>query len=198
MKKIILFALTIMLFAACKKDNNEMKSYATMQADLVSNKNAGKSAVARPMSVNLYSTVDPSSPTLSCTMPGVPFGISNSGYFLHGTITHMGEINSAISMGQDSYCNLSGSTFILTTVTAGQIVAANGDKITYTGDDVIDLNNIIFNGGATATITGLWTITGGTGRFAGASGTFQITGMVDVTTPGGPTFSITGNGTISY
>ena len=93
---------------------------------------------------------------------------------------------------------MSASTFILSTSTGGQIVADNGDKITYTGNDEIDLNNIIFHGGTTATITGLWTITGGTGRFEDATGSFQITGIVDVTAAGGPAFSITGEGTITY
>jgi hypothetical protein len=150
------------------------------------------------MKVEFYSTVNPASPTLECTLPGVPFAIANSGYFLNGYATHLGQINSETSMGQDGSCNLSGSTLILTTTTAGQIVAANGDKITYTGDDEIDLVNVIINGGTTAAITGLWTITGGTGKFAGASGSFQINGIVDLTTAGGPTFSITGNGTITY
>jgi len=101
-------------------------------------------------------------------------------------------------MGQDGSCNLSGTTFILLTTTAGQIVAANGDKITYTGSDEIDLNNVIFHGGTTAAITGLWTITGGTGKFAGATGSFKINGVVDVAAAGGPTLRFTGEGTITY
>ena len=198
MKKITIFVFAIMLLTACKKDINEMPSDTMTQADLASKTNAEKEKVTVPMKIDFYSTVNAASPALACTLPGVPFGIANSGYFLHGSATHFGLINSETSMGLDGFCNLSGSTFILSTTTGGQIVAANGDKITYTGSDEIDLNNIIFHGGTTATITGLWTITGGTGRFEGASGSFQINGIVDVTTAGGPAFSITGEGTITY
>ena len=195
MKKITIIALAIMVLTACKKD---MSPGTMISEEVASKTNAEKEKVSVPMKVVLYSSANPASPALTCTMPGVPFGIANSGYFLHGTATHLGLINSETSIGIDGFCNLSATTFILTTTTSGQIVAADGSKITYTGNDEIDLNNIIFHGATTGTITGLWTITGGTGRFDGASGSFQINGIVDLTAVGGPAFSITGEGTITY
>jgi len=193
MRKITIIALVIMLLTACKKDI----SSGTRITEEVASK-VEKTKITRSIKVDFFSSADPLSPLLSCTLPGVPFAIANSGYFLHGSVTHLGLINSETSTGLDGSCNLSGSTFILSTTTAGQIVAADGDMITYTGNDEIDLNNIIFHGGTTATITGLWTITGGTGRFAGATGSFPINGIVDVTAAGGPAFSITGEGTITF
>lgn len=175
MKKITIFILTIMFLSSCKKDKK----------------------VTVPIKVNLTSSVNLASPTLTCTMPGTPFAIANSGYFLHGTVTGVGNIDPNNSMGQDGFCNLSAG-FILATKTSGQIVGPNGDKITYAGDDVIDLNNVIVNGGTTAPISGVWKITGGTGKFAGASGSITISGVVDVSSEGGPTFSITGEGSITY
>ncbi|MBC7889317.1 MAG: hypothetical protein H7Z13_15680 [Ferruginibacter sp.] len=175
MKKITILALAIMLFTACKKDNK----------------------VNRPIKLDFTSSVNHASPALTCTLPGTPFAIANSGYFLSGTVTHLGTIDANNSKGQDGFCNLS-AAFILTTKTSGQIVAANGDKITYTGDDVINLNNAIVSGGTTAPITGLWTITGGTGKFAGGSGSIKISGIVDLASEGGPIFSISGEGIITY
>jgi hypothetical protein len=195
MKKIKIIAVAIILLTSCKKN---MPSDTMIPEEVASKTDAAKAKITRSIKVDFFSSADPSSPTLTCTLPGVPFAIANSGYFLHGNVSHLGLINSETSMGLDGSCNLNGSTFILSTTTAGRIVANNDDMITYTGSDEIDLNNIIFNGGTKATITGLWTITGGTGRFAGATGSFQINGLVDVAAAGGPSFSITGEGTITY
>jgi hypothetical protein len=175
MKKISIFALTILLFTACKKDGKQTHS----------------------IRVDLTSSVNLASPALTCTLPGTPFAIANSGYFLDGTVSHIGRIDPINSKGQDGFCNLS-PAFILTTKTSGQIVAANGDKITYAGDDLIDLNNVILNEGTTAPITGVWRITGGTGKFKDAEGSVNITGTVNVAAPGGPTFTITGQGNIIF
>ncbi len=197
MKKITIIALSTLIMAACQKEINEKHPDIRLKNDLVAKKEKEKERVTRPMKINFYSSVNEASPNLTCTLPGVPFAIANSGYFLHGNATHLGKIDAEKSIGQDGFCNLN-AAFILTTKTSGRIVAANGDAITYSGDDSIDLNNVIRNAGSTATITGLWKITGGTGKFKGASGSFSINGFVDVTTTGGPTFTITGEGTITY
>jgi hypothetical protein len=49
------------------------------------------------------------------------------------------------------------------------MAADNGDLLYYTGNDEIDVLNLIAQTGTTGTITGVWTITGGTGRFDGAT-----------------------------
>jgi hypothetical protein len=77
----------------------------------------------------------------------------------------------------------------------GQLAAANGDLLFYTGEDVLDVFNLITGSGPTGTITGVWTVTGGTGRFEGATGSFAIAGPVDFNTM---TFHFTGEGTITY
>ena len=196
MKKIATIALSIILLAACRKADVVLPGNGG-QADLVSKTNTQNVAVARPMKIELQSSADPTSPPLSCTLPGIPFGITNSGYFLSGAGTHVGNINSTTSMGIDDFCNLNGS-LMLSTHTSGQIVAADGEKFTYEGNDQINLFDVVVNGATTAPITGLWNITGGTGRFAGASGSLTINGIVDLTTAGGPSLKISGNGTITY
>ena len=75
------------------------------------------------------------------------------------------------------------------------VTAANGDLVYYTGTDVIDVSALLTQTGTTGAITGAWTITGGTGRFAGASGAVSLSVTVDFLSG---TFSATASGTISY
>ena len=195
MKKINVIALAILLLASCKKESNELNSTVSAQDELSSNTNARKIAVPRPFEITFYTTKDTNStiPPTSCS--GDLPGFANAGVFLHGTATHLGLIDSLHSRLQDVNCNLSFATALLTTNFAGQMAAQNGDLIFYTGDDEINVYNLLTGAGTTGTITGVWTITGGTGRFEGASGSFTINGPVDFTTA---TFSGTGIGTITY
>ena len=107
----------------------------------------------------------------------------------------MGEVITLQSRGQDLTCDLSFTTMLLTTSVSGQIAANNGDLIYYTGNDVIDASNFLTGNGYAGTITGTWTITGGTGRFAGATGSFDLNGPADFSTG---TFSFEALGTINY
>jgi hypothetical protein len=71
----------------------------------------------------------------------------------------------------------------------------NGDLVYYTGSDEINVFNLLTGAGTTGTITGVWTITGGAGRFEGATGSFAIDGFVDFTDL---TLYFSGDGTINY
>jgi hypothetical protein len=190
MKKVIVMASAIMFLAACTKDNN---SGLMKESNLSQNQKGGK-AVTRPMKVDLVSSEDPNSsiPPTPCTGD---LGLANAGYFMHGNATHLGQLISSNSRGQDTKCDFRFSTGLLNTEVKGQLAAANGDLIYYTGVDVLDLNSL-FIGGTEGTIKGRWTITGGTGRFAGATGYFDISGPVYFTPPA--YFSITGEGVITY
>ncbi len=195
MKKIQMIAIAVLFLTACNKDMNEVMPSSTGQTDVASDSNLKKCKHTRPFSINFYTTVDTNSAIPPTPCSGDLPGFANAGYFLHGTASHMGLINVAGSRGQDVSCNLSFTTALLTTSVAGEITSACGDKIFYTGNDEINVFNLLTNSGTTGTITGLWTITGGTGKFAGATGSFPINGPVDFTTS---TFSITGTGTITY
>jgi hypothetical protein len=188
MKNIPIIALAVLLLASCQKENKSDLAVASHSPAL-------KVAVARPFEVNLYTTVnpDPSIPPTACS--GDLPGLATPAFFLHGTASHMGAIDASLSSVQDVTCNLSFATAILTTTVAGQIVAADGDKIFYTGADEINVINLLTNAGPSGPITGVWTINGGTGRFEGATGSFTINGSVAFA---GPTLSFTGQGTITY
>src|SRR3954471_16995201 len=129
MKNIQIIALAVLLMSGCKKENT------TAPSVLAPNTATAKVTAARPFVVDFYTTVDtdPSIPPTACS--GDLPGLANAGYFLHGTATHLGAINSAQSRGQDVSCNLSFATALLNTTVAGQIAAANGDLIFYTGAD---------------------------------------------------------------
>jgi hypothetical protein len=193
MKKIKIIALAIILLSACKKDNSEMNIDNKTQTSL--NSNAARASATRSFEITFTTTADtdPSIPPTPCT--GDLPGLANAGVFLHGNATQLGLINSSQSRLQDVSCNLSFTTALLTTTIAGQMTGANGDKIYFTGNDEINASNLLTGAGPTGTITGLWTITGGTGRFANATGSFTINGPVDFATS---TFSGTGAGTITY
>lgn len=193
MKRMSFLILAIILVVSCKK---EIKDANPETAQGLSHQiNTAKEIVTYPFKVSFYTTEDPdpSIPPTACS-GDIP-GFANPGYFLHGHASLLGLIDPAQSRGQDVSCNLSLSTFILTTTVAGQIAAANGDLLYYTGNDVLNLTNLFTNAGPTGSISGVWTITGGTGRFVGATGSFTINGPVDFATR---TFSFTGEGTITY
>jgi hypothetical protein len=121
--------------------------------------------------------------TISAVAVGTPCGT----YTADGNAAHLGAITEF-----GTYCIvgvLGPGVFQL--AGEGTQVAANGDSVTFTFEEVVDLNANPLVGTAT------FTITGGTGRFANATGggTFASTGTaVDQTF----NLSIEYTGTIAY
>ena len=99
-----------------------------------------------------------------------------------GTATHIGkftivEPNNRIQRNADGSLTITGTAII---------TAANGDEIFTT-----HIGQVKFLGNGMAQVTAEFTITGGTGRFAGATGSFEVLSLPN---PGDYTI----NGTISY
>jgi len=192
MKKLTIIILSAVLFNACSKDSDQ----SSTSREEVLNQSAQASPVTREFRGQFQSSIDPdpSIPPTPCS--GDLPGLANPGHFLHGNAIHLGEVIWQQSRLQDVSCNLSFATGQLTTSISGQFAASNGDLIYYTGNDVLDVTNLLTgNTGQPGTIQGTWTITGGTGRFAGATGSLTISGPVDFTTM---TFSFEAVGTITY
>jgi hypothetical protein len=158
MKKLLGIALSVLIFAACQKE--EIPVDKTTFDDVVQNNKAtGKKA--RPLSGDLNNAPVPGYPAASCS--GV-FTVSGQN-FLYGTVSHLGRLKSG-SLGTVQACNF----FIDGTITYKEVwVAANGDKV-YSDSYII----LADNGDGSGTWTGEGTITGGTGRFSGASGSWTF------------------------
>jgi hypothetical protein len=186
MKNFSLIALFLMLLASCQQADELVSPSGSVRIDQ-------RSQHVRPFNATLQSSVNPGNPLTACSgdIPG--FAIPD--HFLAGQATHLGQLNGTLSTLHHDDCNLSFATLTLTTGVSGQLAAANGDLVYYSGDDVIDVSGYLGGTSTTGSINGEWTITGGTGRFDGASGSFTISGVVDFLTG---TFSATANGTITY
>lgn len=191
MKTIQLIAVAILFATSCTKENEEINPGAAGQTQ---DQSAAKTTQQRPFSITLSSSPDVASALTPCSGDLQPFAIGD--LFLSGNATHLGQLDASLSKLHHDNCDLSFTTALLTTGVSGQLVASNGDKIFYSGDDVVNVYNLLTQhpelGG---TIDGEWVIDGGTGRFSGASGSFTINGVVDFATN---TFSATGVGTITY
>jgi hypothetical protein len=188
MKKLTIMILSAVLFTACTK-NQDLAPINHEEA-------ASPAALAfkgpREFRGQFEANPDPSSLPTACSGD---LGLAIPGYVLHGNAQHLGELIWQQSWFQHVSCNLNAAAGQLTTSISGQFAAANGDLIYYTGNDVLDVSNFLAGNGQPGTIQGTWTITGGTGRFAGASGTLTISGLVNFATL---TFSFEAVGTIAY
>ena len=188
MKKLFLLLFVTGMLGACTKESDE-----TLLAG--NGSSAVQRVAGRPFKGTFYTTVDPATVnSLTYCSGDVPnFGVP--GVLFHGSATHLGDIIPELSTIQDANCNLSVQTMLLTTHGSGQIAANNGDLLYVSWDDAIDASAVLTQTGTTGTISGTWTITGGTGRFAGASGSFTISGPVDFATT---SFQCEAVGTIIY
>jgi hypothetical protein len=178
MKTIKIILPVMLLIAACSKDNSEMNPGTAANDESDSYVTAAKGKTTRSFNANFSTSVDTNSaiPLTSCT-GDIP-GFANPGIFLHGNGLHIGKIKPSLSRIQDDSCNLSLTTKLLTTRFLGQIGTASGDLIYITGIDTIDAANYINAISFAGTITGTWTITGGTGKFTGATGSFRVNDFI--------------------
>lgn len=104
-----------------------------------------------------------------------------------GQASHLGRmanVGDVLVTGLDGSCPGG-----VTAVNTETLTAANGDSITVTSHDVTCLTGPMQYHG-----TGLWTVTGGTGRFGGAAGSGTFDGIADLAAQ---TFTISLEGTIS-
>ena len=184
MKNLSLILLSLLFLGACNSSSDEL---VTPNGSL---QIITRSQHARAFHANLSGALDLNSAPTACS--GGPIALLD--YFISGNATHLGNLNSASRLHHDN-CNLNLETLLLSANVSGQLVGANGDLINYTGNDVVNVFNFLTGSGPNGPITGTWTITGGTGKFEDASGSFTISGLVDFATLG---FNVVADGTIIY
>ena len=187
MKKLTIIIAALGLLAACSKQSDDLAVPETSQ-----NNSTQGLRQARPFHATLNAAADANAPLTGCSGV-VPFAAPD--FLLSGTATHTGLINAQTSRLHHVSCDVNVTTMLLTTNVTVDLVAANGDIIHCTGDDVVNVASLLTQTGTTGSITGTWTITGGTGRFNGASGSVTINGLVDFVAN---SFSCECVGTISY
>jgi hypothetical protein len=107
--------------------------------------------------------------------------------------THLGNSTWATSNVAIDLSNLGNN--IVGVTYDDTITAANGDTLTTKAVATIDISAL---GVSPLPFAAVETITGGTGRFVGASGSFKVTGLVDLFAVPAPTLTFTSTGTISY
>ena len=182
--------MSLVLLASCSKESDDItpssSDNSTSQVQV---------AGPRPFLATFNAAVDVNStnPPTACT-GNVPFAAPD--FVLTGEADHLGNLQ--ISTLHHDACDLTitAPPFLLTTSVSGKIYAANGDYINYTGSDVVDVTSYALQQpNPTGSITGTWTINGGSGRFATATGSFTINGTVDFATF---TFTCQAVGTITY
>lgn len=184
MKRISIFilAVTTMLFA-CKKDTVQTvqeKSKPSLE------KMSAKKKHTVPISGDLSNAPVPNAPPVICSDL---FPISGQN-FLYGNVSHMGKLKSG-SLGTAQVCNITGFDPLRATITYTEVkVAANGDKVF--SNSIIYIVGDTETGGATGTWTGSGIITGGTGRFDGATGAWDFSNA-RFFADGTSTWSISGN-----
>lgn len=185
MKKLTIIITALGLLAACTKQSDDM---AVLQPD--QNNSTQGLKQARPFKATLNAVADANAPQTACSGV-VPFAAPD--FLVSGSATHMGPLNSASRLHHVS-CDVNAATALLTTSVSVDLVADNGDVLHCTGDDTVNVT-VLLGGTAPPTITGTWTINGGTGRFNDATGSVRINGLVDFATF---SFSCDVVGTVNY
>jgi hypothetical protein len=174
MKKIILIVAGIMLLASCKKDVNQPAlSLKTLAVHKDSPNGNSISGVTRPLK-------DSGSGTTSLIPGGCGVGTFQVSANGTGISTALGSFTQTTSFCMNS-------SFEPISTPTGVGIAANGDKLNYT-----------FVGTGTDPETGFtyqnYIFSGGTGRFANATGNVTLLYSVRTQT----NYAYTGTGTITY
>jgi hypothetical protein len=194
MNKILIIAAAVMLFASCKKDNisetstqDDLKKYAEMTSSalLLKAKDVSDIQMSANKSNNAKRVTRPLKSTGSGTISYIPGGCGD------GTLQFRSDgTGNSTALGLQTQV----TTFCIS-LTTGQVIgaiggvgtAANGDKLNYTlvGAGMDPATGFMFQN---------YAFTGGTGKFADATGNMTL--LYTVNTP--TNYEYTGEGSITF
>lgn len=165
MKKALLFLpVLIFVISACQKDDNILTPGSDEALEF--------RTAELPFKVNMDFVFTLGTDDVTCEMPKARLG-----FFGEGNASHMGKIE-----GQFNHCinPFAGDNL---TDGAGAIIAANGDEVH------VAYEGTITRSGGQSFVEGTFTISGGTGRFDGASGSGILTAVQELVPPTYPGFA---------
>lgn len=157
--------LVLAIFFSCAKDSlfNE-------------NMNMEKSinqAVMVPAKCWFTTIPDLSQDFILCSPEDMGVALLKGGW-MKGHLTHGGKLNAELSFYRVISCEFDYMTMKVTESIDGTHTAANGDYYFYTGTLTVDVTN--------GDLSGTVTVTGGTGRYDGATASLTITGIHNLVT----------------
>jgi len=169
---------------------------STVGTDSLTNRDLPPPVVSRPLKGDCHTTFSPIAPPASGTCP-VFEAVPSAFISIQGTcqLTHLGQsttdANQQLVFALDAHGQpvlANGQPVVSRLVNCAAFTAANGDRLEFTAVASTSAGPA----GATAVFNGSLSFTGGTGRFAKASGTASIDGAADLATSTGQ-FAVDGS-----
>ena len=169
---LFLFGLLglFLIFSGCSKEEAEgivpedlINEQELVEGSLLKSDHHDKTVTIEAFA-RLHSTSDPTSPRVTCIPEDYGFSLSGEGN-IGGVVTFQGRINEELSTFVIDECMFTGPAEMVVNG-HGVMTGMNGDSYNYISTYLFDLITLSF--------TGTVDLTGGTGRFEGASGHFDM------------------------
>ncbi|MEN8156531.1 MAG: hypothetical protein ABFS10_06255 [Bacteroidota bacterium] len=160
----------LLIFSGCSKE----ESGDILLEDLVNGQEMAEGGSLKGASADMTLTIkafarlsavsDPAIPRVMCVPEAYDFALAGGGN-ISGVVTFQGRINQELSTFVIDDCIFTGPTEMMV-YGHGVMTGMNGDSYNFITVHLYDLTNLSF--------TGTVDLTGGTGRFEGASGHFDM------------------------
>jgi hypothetical protein len=163
MRKLLsVFLSSVFILISCTQEVSQTNNFETLKA----------AKVNIPASIDLTVVPDSNSPQIKC-LPVETGIILPEKYGLKGTVDYLDDIDEEKSFVENISCEFIEPSFILEQV-KGTLSSKNGDSFNFTGTVKMDISSALTS--KTVAVEGQLTLTSGTGKFAGMSGSIKTNG----------------------